>query len=69
MLGHINGRYSPLAVSLDNMASRTPFARFYVSPQLQLPVVIELPNSFDSLLAALIADGYDLAALQPFLAG
>ena len=51
------------------MAAKTTFASLYSQPELLLLVVIGLPDSFDCLLADLIADGYDLAALQPFLAG
>ena len=69
VLGHVVGRNERLRLKLDNMAAKTTFARLYSLPELLLPVIIDLPDSFDSLLADLIADGYDLASLQPFLTG
>ena len=45
------------------------FACFYDSTEVTFQFIVELPGSVERMLAELLADGYDLSLLGPFLGG
>lgn len=69
MLAYITNRHEILQLKLGHAASKrsTVFARFYDSTEVNFRFIVELPCNIESLLAELLADGYNLAALKPFL--
>ena len=59
--------FTTFTVKLDFMLPKTQFAEFSERADLIIPLRIKQQPCFTSMLESLLADGYDLAALQPFL--
>ena len=71
MLAYITNRHEILQLKLGRVDSSraTVFARFYDSTEVTFQFIVELPGSVERMLAELLADGYDLSLLGPFLGG
>lgn len=59
--------FTTFTVKLDFMRPSTQFAEFVDQADLIIPLRVKEQRCFMSMLESLLADGYDLAALQPFL--